>query len=373
MAREEQGRDPDAAVAARDHARLREIVAEHLQRTVLRVEPMAAGLGTRRFHRIFFADGEPRTLVARIEDDGARPAPPVSDWPAAPAWLTEPPLEPLRDFLAEAGLPVPKSALHLRAEGIDLLEDVGTRNLLAVSKEERAARTLEACAWLPRLQSLDADPTRVPAFARVYDAPLVRTKAWKWLRWTIPMLLSREASADEVDDVTALFEAIAALAAGAPRRLAHRDFKAENLHLAPAPSGASRLVMIDVQGAFLAPPEYDLACLLYDLQVVHDEAFVADALERTRPDLPDRPPRDAFRERFDALALARLCKDVSHVVYAGLARGDRRRWHEIPRGLALIEGIAGRRAHTFPGLRTLTSVTTALTHALESADSAFGK
>ncbi|MEM9177218.1 MAG: hypothetical protein AAGC67_18545 [Myxococcota bacterium] len=354
------------AVVARDHARLVHLVEARLGRRVVRAEAMAAGLGTRRFHRLFLDDEA--TLVARLEDDGTV-APRATAWPDAPAWHAEPPLEPLRGFLEEAGLPVPRSALHLADEGLDLLEDVGRTNLLTVAPDVRRARTLEACALLPALQALDAPPERVPAFGRHYDASLIATKAWKWLHWTIPMLLGRAATPDEAHGIETLFDAIQALAADAPRRLAHRDFKAENLHLVPGDTPEARLVMIDVQGAFLAPPEYDLACLLYDLQVGHDEAFVREALDRTRSSLPDAPDEATFRARFDALALARLCKDVSHVVHAGLARGDRRRWPEIPRGLALIERISGRRTHTLPGLRALTSVTAALTAALQAADS----
>jgi len=363
-----EGDADQAALVARDHERLRAVVVEHLGRTLVRAEPMPAGLGTRRFHRLFFAE-EPTRLVARIEDDGAAPRGPKTDWPAAPPWRDEPPLEPLRTILADAGLPVPRSALHLADAGIDLLEDVGDTNLLDVSANERAARTLDACELVPRLQALEADPADAPAFGRSYDATLISTKAWKFLNWTIPMLLHRKPEPAEVEAITALFEHVATLAGDAPKRLAHRDFKAENLHLVRSPDGHGRMVMIDIQGAFLAPPEYDLACLLYDLQVDHDEAFVQDALARTRPLLPDAPEEGLFGERSDALALARLCKDVSHVVHAGVARGDRRRWREISRGLALIERIAGRRAHTFPGLRVLTSVTSALTTALEPADS----
>jgi len=363
-----EGDTDEAALIARDHERLRAVVAEHLGRTLVRADPMPAGLGTRRFHRLFFSD-EPTRLVARIEDDGTAPQREETDWPAAPPWLVEPPLEPLRGFLADAGLPVPASALHLASAGIDLLEDVGDTNLLGVSAADRAACTLDACELVPRLQALEADAAHVPAFGRAYDTTLISTKAWKFLHWTIPMMLHRKPEPAEVEAITALFDHVAALAAAAPSRLAHRDFKAENLHLVPSADGQARMVMIDVQGAFLAPPEYDLACLLYDLQVDHDEAFVQDALARIRPLLPDRPEEALFGERFDALALARLCKDVSHVVHAGVARGDRRRWAEIPRGLALIERIAGRRAHTFPSLRVLTSVTSALTTALEPVDS----
>lgn len=362
----------DEEIAAKDQARLAELVEAHLGRRLARAEAMAPGLGNRRFHRLHFEDGAaPSTLVARLEDDGAV-AMPTSDWPEAPPWLSEPALEPLRGFLEQAGMPVPASALHLPNERVDLLEDVGRTNLLAVSPPTRRARTLEACALLPRLQTLRAEPDEIPAFGRFYDRTLVSTKAWKWLHWTLPMLLDRPATEKETQEIEALFTAIADLAAARPLRLAHRDFKAENLHLVPAESADARMVMIDVQGAFLAPSEYDLACLLYDLQVEHEEAFVAEAIERTRCALPDAPDADLFRLRFDAFALARLCKDVSHVVHAAVARGDRRRWHEVPRGLALIERIAGRRAHTFPGLRALTSVMAALTAAAKSTDSGEG-
>jgi aminoglycoside/choline kinase family phosphotransferase len=126
--------------------------------------------------------------------------------------------------------------------------------------------------------------------------------------------------------------------------------------------------MIDFQGAFLAPPEYDLVCLLYDLQTDLPEASTCDLLESTRPLLPDAPPPDVLAERFDALAIARLCKDVSHVTFAARRGGDGRRWHELPRGLELIRRAAGRREHRFPGLGVLHSVTDALAQALATAD-----
>lgn len=334
---------------------------------------MAAGLGTRRFHRLVFGDSPPptrgaRTLIARLEADASASDEAASPWPRAPLWLPEPPLEPLRSFLADAELPVPSSTLSLPEEGVDLLEDVGDRNLLTLPPAARSEWTRKACTLLPRLQALRADAETVPAFGRPYDEALVASKAWKLIHWTIPMLLGRAATNEEVDATERLFAHVATLAHTAPLRLAHRDFKAENLHLCEAPDGRSRLVMIDVQGAFLAPPEYDLACLLYDLQADHDEAFVQEALDATRSTLPDAPDAATFAERFDALALARLCKDVSHVVHAGVARGDLRRWHEIPHGLELIERIALRRADSFPGTPKLARVASELRRTVQSAD-----
>ncbi|MFO0687648.1 MAG: phosphotransferase [Myxococcota bacterium] len=361
--------------------RLTAVVGERTGRRVASLEPIAAGMGTRRFYRIHLAEGEPRTVVARCEPEATAPtanargaeskAEPIARLvlPPAPAWLPEPPLEPLRTFLEDAGIPVPRSYGHFPDLGLELLEDVGPRNLLHAAPADREALYREACAIVPRLQRLTAPPERIPAFGRRYDAALLETKLWKWLHWAIPGLLGREPTTRELDDHDALFAAIRDELETAPRRLAHRDYKAENLHLrAGAAGGRPTLVLIDVQGAFVAPPEYDLVCLLYDLQTDLDEALATRLFAEVVPALPDHPSSQTARRRFDALAVGRLCKDVAHVVHAGLARGDRRRWHEIPRGLALLERAARRLESGFPGIPTLISVIHALTMAHPSAD-----
>jgi len=363
-----------------DAERLKQVVGERLARPVAAIETIPAGMGARRFFRIRFERGEPRSLVARCEpspgatDAGPAAGSPQPVLPAAPAWLPEPPLEPLRDFLERAGLRVPRSHGHFPALGLELLEDVGPDNLLGAPSAERESLYRAACDFVPRLQALSAPADRIAAFGRRYDRALLETKQWKWLHWAIPGLLGRAASPREVEQTGALFAAIGAALAPAPLRLAHRDFKAENLHLLPpiAPgspaNGPRELVLIDVQGAFLAPPEYDLVCLLYDLQTDLDEALAARLFDEVRPRLPDRPGPAEARLRFDALAIARLAKDVAHVVHAGRARGDRRRWHEIPRGLELLGRAAARRTQDFPGIETLNSVILALTTACAPAD-----
>jgi len=128
------------------------------------------------------------------------------------------------------------------------------------------------------------------------------------------------------------------------------------------------MVMIDLQGAFLAPPEYDLVCLLYDLQVDLGDSLIERLFESVLPELPDAPSAELAWERFDALAIARVCKDVAHVVHAARSQGDARRWSEIPRGLELIRRAASRQENTFPGARALKDVTYALTASFNPAD-----
>jgi aminoglycoside/choline kinase family phosphotransferase len=343
-----------------------------------RVERIPAGLGLRRFYRIELeASHAPTSVIARMEP----PAPVrtaairrTSDELAslAPSWLAEPPLEPLRGFLEDAGLPVPCSYFHDATLGIDLLEDLGDRRLSDLGPEARETGYRAACALVPRLQALAAAPNTIPAFGRVFDAALVETKAWKWIHWAVPALLGRAPRPSESKAIEKGFRLISEDLEKAPRRLAHRDFKAENLLVLDGDvtrRGGARLAMIDVQGAFLAPPEYDLVCLLYDLQVDLPERQARTLLDETLPSLPDRPAPEQAALRFDQLALLRLCKDVSHVVHAGLEHGDTRRWHEIPRGLDLIEGTALRLQPALPRLRELTSVIQALTQEARSSDS----
>ena len=367
--------DAETDAIQEQRERLASIVRTELGRPPEAIEPIAAGLGRRRFYRVRFAEGEPRTLIARVEarteNDDQHHGKPASMQP--PAWLPEPSLEPLRTFLEAAGLPVPRSYAHLPEHGLDLLEDVGDRTLADASESMRNDLYREACELVPRLQRLSARPESVPAFGRIFDRALIETKAWKWLHWTIPGLLEREPTPEETIEVEAAFSRISALLDDAPRRLAHRDFKAENLHLVAGAKRenpeAEQLVMIDFQGAFMAPPEYDLVCLLYDLQVDQDEAFSQECFRAILPKLPDASDLTTAMLRFDAIATIRLCKDISHLVHAARARNDARRWHEIPRGLVLLERAAGRLGHTFPEIRTLTSVIQALTAAVGSSDS----
>jgi aminoglycoside/choline kinase family phosphotransferase len=365
--------DDGIDAATLEQEKLASIVRAEIRRPPDAIEPIAAGLGSRRFYRIRFEQGEPRTLIARVETqtDGNSVT-----LPTEPSdWLPEPPLEPLRSFLEGAGLPVPRSYAHLPQYGLDLLEDVGNRTLADADASAQDDLYREACELVPRLQRLCARPEEIPAFGRIFDPALVATKAWKWLHWAIPGLLEREPEPEETVAVEAAFSRISELLEDAPRRLAHRDFKAENLHLVGEIEGgaasAERLVMIDVQGAFVAPPEYDLVCLLYDLQAEIDEDFAQESFRAVLPMLPDAPDLSTAELRFDAIATIRLCKDVSHLVHAARARNDVRRWHEIPRGLMLLERATGRLGHTFPEVRALTSVIRALTAAVGSSDSTF--
>jgi len=308
------------AAAADDEAlreRVRRAVRDALGSEASSLAPIAGGLGRRRFFRVRIGAGTAPTLVARVEqpeDDDRRP-------PGVPP---EPALEPLRSFLERAGLPVPRRLGT--ACGVELLEDVGPLALAsAVADADAASRRdlyREACALVPRLQALAARPQEVPAFGRRLDAALFAYKADFFVRWSLPRALGREATPAEAEAVASAFGLVSREAEAAPARLAHRDFTARNLHLRADRPAGQRVVMIDIQGAFLAPPEYDLVCLLRDSWVELPDEEAWWQREQVRPALPDAPDPDTFAWRFDLLTLTRKAKDHALGHYQAAMRGD---------------------------------------------------
>jgi len=357
-----------------DVERLVSLIADRFPDANPQIERIPAGLGDRRFYRVALDSSKassaavPATLIARVEPRPAAPDPDLASF----AWLPEPPLEPIRTLLEEAGLPVPRSYASRPELGIDLLEDAGTRTLADTRGEEQRRRYLEACELIPRIQAIRGSPETAPAFGRTMGLALIRTKAAKVIHWSFPGLLGRPATEAERDSIARGFAAIAALLEDSPRLLSHRDFKAENLLLAPCldspDKGGERLLMIDVQGAFMAPPEYDLVCLLRDIQVELPESLITEACDSALSRLPDATSRADSQRRFEAIAVVRLAKDIAHIVHAGRSRADMRRWHEIPRGLTLLEESLGRLQYIFPEARTLNSVIHALTQGAQTSD-----
>lgn len=347
--------DPNAAL----EGCLTQLVIHRLGRSVTQIAWLPGQLGPRRFARVELDAGEPRTLVARVdaaEDPAGRPA-------GAPA---EPPLEPIRDLLESHGLPVPRRYASDAPAGIELLEDVGDVALrdaaASASAEERRALYAEACALVPRLQRVArAD---IANFKRGLDAELLDYKAQLFAHYGLA-LRGSSATPAETAAVRAAFAAVARSIEAAPARLAHRDFQSANLHVVTGRAPDARLVMIDLQGAFLAPPEYDLVCLLRDSYVEIEPGEMQTHLDRVRPELPDVPDPETFAARFDLLTLARKGKDLGRFVQAARERGDRRFLEHVPATVRALQRAAPRAARRDPAFAPLAELVAALPESTE--------
>jgi len=341
---------------------------------VSRIEPLRGALGLRQFSRVWLEAAEtrresiPETLVARVEtaeDPSRRPAgiPP------------EPPLEPIRALFEAEGLPVPRRYAADPAHGVELLEDLGEVSLAdfaqSASGPELESLYAEACELPPRIQRIEPH-AGVANFEQRLGAAHFRYKAERFARWSLGG--DRGAGPAETRVVCEAFDRIGRLAREAPQRLAHRDLQGANLHVvdparrsadfpqraidsSSARGGAAetagptrtaareqpaRLVMIDLQGAFMAPPEYDLVCLLRDSYVELDDAAIDAQLARVRCALPDAPDEEIFRLRFDLLTLTRKGKD--HALFRAVAaeRGDDRYLRHLPATRRYLQKASSR-------------------------------
>lgn len=319
---------------------------------------LSAGLGSRRFARARFAGTPVASAIARVErpeDPRLRPAgvPP------------EPPQEPIRALLEAQGLPVPRRYGADPEAGIELLEDLGElsleRALASASRERRRWLYETACDLVPQLQRVSPAPG-VDAFARRLSPELIAWKGELFARYALP-LRGRETTPAESEVVRRAFAAVAALAESAPQRLAHRDLQSTNLQLRAGRDGREELALIDFQGAFLAPPEYDLVCLLRDSYHELDAAELDYQLARVRPQLPDAPAPETFSLRFDALTLTRKGKDLARFVQAARERDDRRYLPYLDPTRRMLQSAAPRAAAQLPALAGLAQLVAELPEA----------
>lgn len=335
--------EPEDAI----EAAIAHVAARSLGANGVRIDWLTGELGLRRFARVRLEGGTHRSAIARVEapeDPAGRPAgvPP------------EPPLEPIRALYEASGLPVPARFGHDEATGVELLEDVGDaalREVVATAPAaERRALYEEACDLVPRIQAIA--PADVEAFRRRLDAPLIAYKAGLFAEHALAAR-GREASPAEREVVEQAFAAIAREAAAAPARLAHRDLQSANLHVLFGREPGERLALIDLQGALLAPPEYDLVCLLRDSYVELPDDELAHQLDRIRPRLPDAPEPEVFARRFDLLTLSRKGKDVARFLYAARERGDERYLVYVPATLRMLRRAGEASARRDPAFAAL--------------------
>ena len=326
-----------------DEARIALLCRDRLGLEPTATTPVAAELGLRRFLRVALP-GPPHSVIARIEAEEDPAGRPTGVQP-------EPPLEPIRALLERSGLAVPRSFAASADGDLILLEDAGSETLEDVhGKDPARAETLldRVVDDVARLQAI-VDPGGVEAFQRHLDAALFAYKADLFATWSLPAALGREATRAEHRAVRRAFEHVAERCAGAPQRLAHRDLQSRNLLVGEGESP----VWIDLQGALLAPPEYDLVCLLRDSYVEWPEPVVDRVLARVRPALPDQPTPSDFEQRFALLTLTRKGKDHARFCYVAETRGDARALEPLPTTVRHLQRAARAVAGSHPDLEPL--------------------
>jgi aminoglycoside/choline kinase family phosphotransferase len=252
-------------------------------------------------------------------------------------------------FLTRIGVRVPEVFLHDPAEGVMVMEDVGSDDLFSFrnapwpERRRLYERTLEQIALLHTHAHLadDRPPLQPP-----FDEAL-----YTWEQdYFIEHCLGRhfKMSAGDIAahvDRTRLRE-IAAQLAAEPRCLVHRDFQSQNVMIRDG-----QPAFIDFQGLRPGLAQYDLASLLLDpyvrLPAAERDALFALYTTIARPENPAH-----FRALYDLCAMQRLMQALG--AYGKLGHADNRTHFltHIPAALASLREVLVQ----IPGMEKLSEV-----------------
>jgi aminoglycoside/choline kinase family phosphotransferase len=286
-----------------------------------RLETLPGDASTRRFHRLFLAEGATRIVMdygapfsgetddvklARIFEAARLPVARVLDvLPEAGCLL----LEDLGDLTLELALQRggrrAESPGTLYARAVELAADIATRGTSALAASERS-----------KGPALDAERFR-------FEMRFFLEHFIQGLRQApVPPRATEEALDRLADEV-----------AGHPRVMCHRDYHSRNIMV----RGDGSLAMVDIQDARWGPDTYDVASLLHDAYAEIGELDVKEGFERYVRLLPPGQDFDALRERFHLAATQRMIKALGTFGYQIVRLGRERYRDAIPRTLARLD------------------------------------
>ena len=286
-----------------------------------RVVPLTGDASDRKYFRIIPADGPSIVLALH----------------AGPIDFATLPFANVGTLLQQIPLPVPAILGHSDELGIVALQDLGDvtlqAHLGAASPSEHAALYRQAVALIEQLQRRGGElesngylPYRIAFDVEklTWELDFFAKHFIEGYRGAALSTAERQALADE-------WAAIVAELAGEPRVLCHRDYHSRNLMLSDA-----SLYIIDFQDARMGPDTYDLVSLLRDSYVdIADrelDELIAYFLALKKID-EAAESGDAFRRRFDLMALQRNLKALGTFGYQTMTRRNTVYIQYMPRTL----------------------------------------
>ena len=242
-------------------------------------------------------------------------------------------------FLTRVGVRVPEVFLHDPAEGVMVMEDVGSDDLFSFRTAPWPERrrlyelTLAQLAHLHTRAHLASDR---PPLQPPFDAALYEWEQEYFIEHCLGVHFKMTAAdiAAHVDR-TRLRE-IAAQLAAEPRCLVHRDFQSQNVMIRDG-----QPAFIDFQGLRPGLAQYDLASLLLDpyvsLPASERDALFAHYTTLVQPENPAH-----FRALHDLCAMQRLMQALGAYGKLGHADGRTHFLTHIPAAVALLREVFGK-------------------------------
>lgn len=289
-----------------------------------KVLPLTGDASDRRYFRVLLR-GEPSQVLALH---------------TGPIEFDSLPFVNVSRLLSAMPVPVPRILAHSNTLGIIALQDLGDvtlqAHLGAASQAEHAALYRQAVNFIEVLQrrGRDLESDEYVPYRIAFDVEKLLWELNFFIRQFLEGYRGAAVSPGGRAALAAEFAAIAEELASEPRVLCHRDYHSRNLMLH---EGA--LYIIDFQDARMGPDTYDLVSLLRDSYVDFTEPQVEELIDfflAVRGIYPGADGLDpqAFRARFDLMALQRNLKALGTFGFQTLNRGNTVYIQYIPRTLS---------------------------------------
>jgi N-acetylmuramate 1-kinase len=241
------------------------------------------------------------------------------------------------ELLAKMPVPIPKLLGHADDLAVLALEDLGDvtlqAHLGAATPAEHAALYRQAVALIETLQRRGAElasPDYIP-YTIAFDVEKLSWELDFFVRHFIEAYRGIVMPPAELEELRREFGRLVETLAAEPRVLCHRDYHSRNLML-----HEDELYIIDFQDARMGPDTYDLASLLRDSYVDLPDHTVDELLAYFLALQGRSGEEEAFRERFDRMALQRNLKALGTFGFQTTARRNPVYIQYIPRTLRYV-------------------------------------
>lgn len=187
--------------------------------------------------------------------------------------------------LAEAGVHVPAVIAHDSAEGLVLMEDLGSDGIADANGpiRERYEAAIDLLAHIhgrdwPDEVAVDGEKYRVPA----YDAEALLIEISLFADWHVPHARGSDWPDTERTRFLDAWRAVLAEVGAAPATWVMRDFHSPNILWQAGETGMARVGVIDIQDTLFGHPAYDVASLAQDARADIGVALEAALVDRYR-------------------------------------------------------------------------------------------